>query len=68
MAADKRYEVAIQLKRRALIRNSRSMEGRAMFTEDIVKGVRKELDAATISAENFVALLTAGSFMTVISN
>jgi len=44
------------------------MEGRAMFTEDIVKGVRKELDAATISAEIFVALLTPGSFMAVISN
>ncbi len=34
-----------------------------MFTEDMVKGVRKELDAATIRAEIFEALLDSASFM-----
>lgn len=34
-----------------------------MFTEDIVKGVRKELDAATISAEIFEEFLESASFM-----
>lgn len=66
MAADKRYEVAIQLKRRALISNSRSIEGRATFTDDIVKGVRKELDAATINAEIFEELLESASFIACI--
>ncbi len=37
-----------------------------MFTEDMVKGVRKELEAATISAEIFVALSTAVSFISTI--
>jgi hypothetical protein len=34
-----------------------------MLTEDIVKGVRKELDAATIRAEIFDALLGSAFFM-----
>jgi len=34
-----------------------------MLTEDMVKGVRKELDAATISAEIFEVLLGSASFM-----
>jgi hypothetical protein len=50
MAAAKRYEVAIQLNETACIPNSFPMEGRAMLTEEPIKGVRNEVKVAMSKA------------------
>ena len=42
--------MVIQLKVTACMPNSLPMDGRAMLTEDPMKGVRKEVSVATISA------------------
>jgi hypothetical protein len=42
MAAARIYELETQLNKTASMENSRPMAGRAMFTEDPIKGVRKE--------------------------
>lgn len=42
--------MVIQLRVTACMPNSFPMDGRAMFTEDPIKGVRKEVSVATISA------------------
>jgi hypothetical protein len=47
MAEVKRYAVVTQLSKMASIRNSFSMEGRAILTEDIPKGERKEAIVVT---------------------
>lgn len=57
MAAARIAEVATQLKVTAPVANSLPMAGRAMLTDEPMKGVRKELRAATIRA----ALLFAAS-------
>jgi hypothetical protein len=42
-----RYEVAIQPKSIASVSNSLPIEGRAMFTEELMKGMRKEAKVTT---------------------
>ena len=42
MAPARMYELETQLSKTASIENSRPMAGRAMFTEEPIKGVRKE--------------------------
>jgi hypothetical protein len=61
MAAAKRYEVVIQLNETACIPNSFPMEGRAMLTEEPMKGVRKEVKVAISKA----ALLVTTSSIVV---
>ena len=46
--ADKRYEVEIQVNKTASVENSLPIEGRAIFVEDPIKGVRKEVIVTTI--------------------
>ena len=50
IAAARTAEVAIQLRDNASIENSLPMEGRAMFTEDPIRGVRKAAEADAASA------------------
>jgi hypothetical protein len=45
MATVRRYPVEIQLRRMASMANSLPMEGRAIVTEDPMKGVRKDPEA-----------------------
>ena len=50
IAAARTAEVAIQLRDNASIENSLPMEGRAILTEDPIRGVRKAADADAASA------------------
>ena len=50
IAAARRYEVAIQFSRTASIENSFPILGSAIFTEELIKGVRKEASVATNKA------------------
>ena len=56
IAAANRYEVATQLNTTAFMANSLAMVGSAILTEELIKGVRKELNVAISKA---VLLLTA---------
>ena len=55
IAAARRYEVAIQPSKTAFILNSLPIEGRAILTEEPIKGVRKEVNVATKRAALFIA-------------
>ena len=50
IAAARTAEVAIQLRDNASIENSLPIEGRAMLTEDAIRGVRKAAEADAASA------------------
>jgi len=50
IAEARRYEVVTQVNKIASIPNSLPMEGSAMLTEELIKGVRKELIVATTNA------------------
>lgn len=58
MAEVKRYAVVTQLSRMASIEKAFPMEGSAIFTEEIPKGVRKE---AKVVINKAGLLFTAGS-------
>ncbi|OIP30742.1 MAG: hypothetical protein AUK23_08075 [Deltaproteobacteria bacterium CG2_30_43_15] len=51
ITAAKRYAVATQLNKTASMANSFPIEGRAMLTEEPIKGVRKDARVATSKAE-----------------
>ena len=55
-AAAKRYEVATQLNKTASVLNSFPMAGSAILTDEIINGVKKELNDAMIRADNLMAL------------
>ena len=52
-------DVATQLKEMASMERSSAIEGRAIFMEDTVKGVRKLLSVAAISTARLLAVLAA---------
>jgi hypothetical protein len=68
IAADKRYAVATQPKSTASMANSLPMVGRAIFTEEPIKGVRKAVSVATskavlLVAESLVLIGTSTDFI-----
>jgi hypothetical protein len=58
MAEVKRYAVVTQLSKMASIRNSFSIEGRAILTEDIPKGERKAANVVTSRTNLLVPALS----------
>lgn len=57
IAVAKRYEAVTQLSKTASMANSLPIEGRAMLTEEIINGARKEAKVATSNATLLFKLL-----------
>ena len=62
-AAVRRNEVATQLRFTASSENSDAIEGKAMFTEEPMNGVKKELNVATSNAALRIALVESSTFI-----
>ena len=58
MAEVKRYAVVTQLSKMASIRNSRPIAGSEIFTEDMLKGIRKAANVVTSKTNLLVTALS----------